>query len=87
MTYELMDGQQIDLWKRIIDSEDLRKVIHDLVSAFKSKLSLIFESSRRVYSYWQGFAVVFPPGKVLDVLEITKGPGIEICAHDGGCLE
>jgi hypothetical protein len=87
VTYKLVNGQKVDLGKRVLDTEDLGEVVDNLVSTLEGQLALLLEASGGVNSDRQVLAVVLASGKVLDVLKVTESPSQEVGAHDRGTVE
>jgi hypothetical protein len=82
-----VNSQKIDLGKRILDTENLREVVDNLVSTLEGQLTLVLEASGGVDSDREVLAVVLASGEVLDVFKVTESPSQEVGAHDRCTVE
>jgi hypothetical protein len=82
-----VNGQKINLGKRVLDAEDLGEVVDDLVSTLEGQLALVLEASGGVDSDGEVLSVVLASGEILDVFKVTESPSQEVGAHDGGTVE
>src|SRR5690242_1470610 len=81
-TYKFMDGQQVDLWERIINLENFREVVHNLVAVIQSKATLLLQTTSGVDPDGDALAVVLALSESLDIFEVSNRPGQKVCRHD-----
>ena len=82
-----MNSQEVNLGKRIVNTEDLREVVDNLVSTFESQLALIAKTLGGVDSNREVLAVVLASGEIFNVLKVAKSPSKQVGAHDRTALE
>jgi hypothetical protein len=82
-----MNGQQINLGKRVIDLEDLGEVVDNLVAVVQGKMTLLLQTAGSVNPDGNVLAVVLALGESLDVLKVTNSPRQEVGRHDGRSLK
>jgi hypothetical protein len=85
--YKFMDGEEISLWKGILDVEDVGEVVDNLVGMFQSETALLLQTSGCVDANWQVLAAVLALGEGFDILKVADSPGQEIGAHDRSSIE
>lgn len=73
-TYKFVNGQEVDLGKRVVNLENLREIVYNLVAVVKGKASLLLQASSGVHSDWDVFAIVFALRKGFNVLKVSNGP-------------
>jgi hypothetical protein len=71
---ELVNSKKIGLGERIVNTEDFREVVDDLVGMFQGETALLFEATRSIDSDRQVFTVVFALSERFDIFKITNGP-------------
>jgi hypothetical protein len=84
---ELVNIDQIGLGERVVNLEDLRKVIDDLRGVFEGPVTLLLETTGSVDTDGDLLAIVASLSVSLDVLEVTESLDQEIGAHSGRGLE
>ena len=82
-----MNGQKIDLGKRVVNLEDLGEVVDNLVAVVQSKTTLLLQAARSVDPDRNVLAVVLALGESLDVLKVTDSPRQKVGRHDRRSLE
>ena len=73
-----MDSDQIRLWQRIVDAEDIREVVKSPMCVVKGELALLFETSCSVDTDWDILAAVFAFGECFNVFEVSNAPGSKL---------
>jgi hypothetical protein len=82
-----MNGQQINLGKRVIDLEDLGEVVDNLVAVVQGKMTLLLQTTGGVNPDGDVLAVVLALSESLDVLKVANSPRQEVGRHDGRSLK
>jgi hypothetical protein len=77
-TDELMHGQEVRLGQGVFDLKNLGKVVNSLVSTFKSKPGLSFETLGRVNADRDALSLVFTFCESFDIVKVTNCPGQEL---------
>lgn len=86
-TYKFMDGQEIDLWERVVNLKDLGEVVHDLVTVVQGKASLLLQSACCVNSDRDVLSIVLALCERFHIFEIANCPCQKIGGHDGRTIE
>lgn len=73
-----MDGKQISLGQRILNLENLRKVINCTVGTVQRKSSLVLETPGSVHPDRDAFTLVLALGHCLDIFKVANCPSKEL---------
>jgi hypothetical protein len=84
---ELVNSEQIGLGERVVNLEDLRKVIDDLGGLFEGPAALLLETTGGVDTDGDLLAVVASLSVGFNVLEVTDSLGQDVGTHDRRSLE